>query len=522
MIQPLTCLLLRAARQGGKPCYGELSWMHRRVAAAVAAAALLLPAGQALGDAQRTTTTTASGKPLSASRWLVDSAGRVLEVHGLNIVVKRPPYTPASRGIGADDARFLRAHGFTAVRLGVLMEALEPTPGHYDDSYLRAIVQTADLLNRYGIRSLIDFHQDLYATTFKGEGLPTWMVDDGGVPNAPNVGFPTNYFVNPALWQTFENFWADAGGPDGKPLQTWFAEAWQHVASAFRGNPAVLGYDIFNEPWVGAQWLTCLIPVGCPGPDKTDLVPFINRVVQAIHKVDPGHLAFFEPWQSFSEGASTYVGAPGDARTGLSFHVYCAAALGAPETPPSRDACNFAEQRAMDHAVTQGTDAHEPILLSEFGATTDTSELSEVESYADAHSIPWLEWAYCACADPTGSGSAEALVYNPQQPPRGANVDGVTLSWLDEPYPLATAGTPLGYSFNHSTSVFSYRYSTKSAVTGGSPGSGLTVIYTSPLHYPHGYRVDVSGAQVVGSGSTRLLLETLPGSSTVSVTLRPA
>jgi endoglycosylceramidase len=451
---------------------------------------------------------------------LLDRRGRVVEVHGLNLVIKRPPYLPTKFGVGADDARFLHRHGFTAVRLGVLMQALEPRPDRFDDRYLRAIVRTAHLLARHGVRSLVDFHQDLYSATFKGEGLPGWMVRSGGVPNAPNLGFPTNYFADPALEHTFDNFWANVAGPGGRGLQQWYAGAWRQVARAFRGDPAVLGYDIFNEPWPGTAWPTCFLPIGCAALDTSLLAPFADRIIRAIHSVDPRHIAYFEPWQSFGEGAATAVGAPGDALTGFSFHIYCAAAAGLPEDLVTRTACDTAEHSAMDHAVAQASRAGEALLLSEFGATSDGAELRSVVSYADAHSIPWLEWAYCACGDPTGSGRVESLVYDPTDPPRGGNVNHASLSWLDVPYPLRTAGTPLGYSFDRGSRTFRFRYSTRSVVDGHRLHAP-TVIYLSRLHYPHGYRARVSGGTVVAHHSRRLAVRAGRRASVVSVVVTP-
>jgi endoglycosylceramidase len=465
-------------------------------------------------------TAAAHRTPGHAGRWLTDGKGRVVEVHGLNLVIKRPPYRPSKLGISADDAKFLHRHGFTAVRLGILMEALEPKPGHFDNSYLRSIVKTANLLARHGIRSLVDFHQDLFATTFQGEGLPTWMVHDDGVPNSPMLGFPGNYFANEALARTFDNFWDNVPGPQGKGLQQWYAGAWRHVAKRFRGNQAVLGYDIFNEPWPGTGWQTCFPPEGCQSMDQSRLAPFSHRIVTAIHQVDPKHLAFYEPWQVFSESAPTYIGSPGDDESGFSFHTYCAAALGAPETQPSRSTCDGVEHKAVLNGIAQAKSAGDALLLTEFGATTDTSELKSVESFADANNVPWLEWAYCDCGDPTGAGKAEALVYDPTHPPRKANVNHTTLPWLDEPYPQRIACTPHGYSFHHATSVFRFRYTTTSPVT-GHRAHGTTVIYTSPLHYPHGYRARLTGAHVVGKHHGRLVLRSLAGHRKVTVVLRP-
>ena len=52
--------------------------------------------------------------PLEPSgRWLTDTLGRVVILHGFNYVAKSPPFYPAAFGFGDDDAAFLAAEGFT-------------------------------------------------------------------------------------------------------------------------------------------------------------------------------------------------------------------------------------------------------------------------------------------------------------------------------------------------------------------------------------------------------------------------
>src|SRR3954467_5909012 len=92
-------------------------------------------------------------------RWITDAHGRVVFIHAVNMVYKRPPYYPRAVGFGADDARFLRRHGFNGGRLGVIYAGVEPRPGHYDDGYIDKIAKTQRALARKGIFSQIDFHQ---------------------------------------------------------------------------------------------------------------------------------------------------------------------------------------------------------------------------------------------------------------------------------------------------------------------------------------------------------------------------
>ena len=154
-------------------------------------------------------------------------------MHGANLVYKVAPFYPAAGPFGPSDAAYLRSLGFTAIRVGVLWEALEPQPGVYDDAYLNHIAGTVNLLRRYGIVSILDFHQDQYNEAFLGEGFPAWSVQDDGLPNPP-IAFPAGYETNPAVQRAFENFWADKPGPGGVGLQERYAAAWAHVAKRFR------------------------------------------------------------------------------------------------------------------------------------------------------------------------------------------------------------------------------------------------------------------------------------------------
>lgn len=65
-------------------------------------------------------------------RWLVDGQGRVVIIHGLNLVYKRRPYAPpdAVTGFQVRDANWLARHGFNGARIGTLWSGLTPdAPG---------------------------------------------------------------------------------------------------------------------------------------------------------------------------------------------------------------------------------------------------------------------------------------------------------------------------------------------------------------------------------------------------------
>jgi endoglycosylceramidase len=448
-------------------------------------------------------------------RWLTDAQGRVVVLHGFNMVAKLPPYDVAQAGFGADDAAFLQRHGFTTIRLGVIWKRLEPAPGKFDDGYLKSVATTVTTLAQHGIYSLLDFHQDMWNEKFQGEGAPDWAVVDDGLPADPPAGFPGNYFAMPALWRAFDHFWNNDATSSGLHLQDAYAGAWRHVATYFRGNDAVLGYDLLNEPFPGSQWYSCLSPAGCPVFDTQYLAPFVTRVLKAVRSADRAHLVFYEPQLSFDFSAQTAIGDPGDALTGFAFHAYCAAAVGAPETPPTRAACDQVENRTMSNADQQSTTSGDALLLTEWGATDDPDELTSVMAAADKHMDSWQEWTYVG-GDPSGARPSEGILRDLRKPPTGSNVKWAKLAILEEPYPQVVAGTPTSWAFDRTARTFDLSYRTHGVA--GSVRSPLTTVYIPVGAFGPRYRVSVRGARVVSApGASRLLLRTVHGASSVTV-----
>src|SRR5436189_196663 len=268
-----------------------------------------------LGCAMPAAAAAAPAAPLThAGRWITDAHGRVVILHGTNMVYKLAPYYPAAAGFDAKDAAFLRSIDFNAVRVGVIWTAVEPQPGVYDDAYLQQIEQTVALLARKGIVSLLDFHQDMYNEKYQGEGFPDWAVQDDGLPNEPKAGFPDNYFVNPALQRAFDNF-----------------------------------------------------------------------------------------------GANTHLTSPGP-RSGFAFHDYCLAneAEGCPT-----------QELTMTNADKYVAGSGDALLLDEWGATSGLTDLHKMVALADQHMVPWTEWAYCLCGDPTTAGQDQGIIQEASQPPSG-------------------------------------------------------------------------------------------------------
>ena len=458
------------------------------------------------------------GAPLShAGRFVTDSAGRVVVLHGVNMVYKLPPYYPAAIGFGSDDAAFLHRYGFNVVRVGVIWKALEPEPGFYDEAYLAQIAATVRALARQGIYSLLDFHQDLLNEKFGGEGWPDWAILDGGLPAQPLLGFPLSYASSPGLNTAMANFYANAKGPGGVPIQQRFADAWEHVARGFASNPWVLGYDLLNEPWSGNLNLAqCYSAPGCPNVERGMLAPAEARMMRAIRLADRVHLLWYEPIVETQAGMSKYTiqNPTGDPRAGMSFHVYC--------LPIPLRSCSNDEQSSLDAAIANGQANGEALLETEWGASNDLGLIDRQVARDDGAMMSWIWWAYTGF-DPTtaGPGATQSIVLDPRTAPMGANVEWSKLMHLVEPYPQAIAGTPLSWGFNRAADVFTLRYSTARA---GGPGrfktGAITEVYVPRLLYPNGYTAHVRGGQVVSRRDAQILeIAQRRRASAVSVTV---
>jgi endoglycosylceramidase len=447
--------------------------------------------------------------------YLTNSDGQVVILHGLNDVYKVGSGEPSADGFSDDDAAFLAANGFNAVRVGVIWSDLEPEPGVFDTEYLQSVEQTVQILGNHGIYSILDFHQDAYSSDFGGEGAPDWAVQTDGAAN-PSLPFPYNEFFNPAETQAWDSFWTNAVAPNGIGLEDNYSQMLEYVANAFNGNPDVVGFELMNEPSPGSQVLPTLL--GSSFFDTEQLNPFYDEGADAIRAVDPSTPIFYEPNVLFSTGVPTQLGSVDATGTVFSFHDYCEFDLGPLGCVPN---VNAIADNALTYADTQGI----PAFMTEFGASSDQTAISDSMQAADQHLVGWTEWAYSSQGDISTTASppsSESLVYNPDDPPVLANVNTANLDTLAEPYPQTISGTPDSYSFENGT--FQFSYSTEEADGLGSfPAGSHTTISVPSLEFPDGYHVSVTGGEVLSApNAAELVIGSSFGASTVTVTVSPA
>ena len=448
-------------------------------------------------------------------RWLVDRQGRVVIVHGLNLVYKHEPYAPPNdvNGFTRKDAKWFTRHGFNAARVGTLWAGLTPdAPGVGDPAYVARVQRVLDLLAKRRIWIQLDMHQDQWHEQYGGEGVPDWAaVRQPPYSLTPPVvaPFPTGYWT-PEVSAMFDDFWANRRG-----LLDGWTQAWQVAARAWKRQPYLMGYDLLNEPWMGAEWPDCL-STGCPGSYAAELQPAMERGLRAIRSIDRRNLVWWEP-QQFAGGQpldTFFTAPPGERQLGFSWHSYCPDVFLESQGVPGGDVENcraYADGR-QKHALEQSARMNAAPMMSEWGATDNLRAIQLDARSADRHLMGWTHWAYKFWNDPTTADNAQGL-FEDDRDLSTAKKGKVRL--LVRTYAQATAGTPLRMWFRTKTGRFRFQYRPDLSI------KAPTRIFVSPLHYRNGYTVKVRNGTARRDGRHILVRPNSRRVVTVRVVPRP-
>lgn len=508
----------------------------RRIVPFVLAAGLALVAA---GGAARSVETPVS--PFRADApFIRDAEGRVRFFHGVNAVWKKAPYYPPSSVYAAPyavplaesffderDGAFLRDNGLNSVRLGSLWVGTEPQQDAFDETYLDRVQELVRMLGDHDVTVVIDSHQDMFNERFAGEGFPDWathnalvLPGDREVPIPPTncCGFPGNYFT-PAASSAFDNLWLNRFG-----LWNQYREFWRHMAERFAGEPNLLGYGLFNEPWPGSQLTTCANPLSCPLFDVLFLQPFYENVIEGIREVDPSSMIWWDANVITNNGTLNSVGLlsplrdPGS-NLGLSFHAYCLLGGFVPQLDNGDDpACPMMNDlvfRMERDAAMRNASAE---FLTEFGATDNLEIVARMAELADRHMVSWHWWHYGEWIDPTTSGTGGVQGLFEDDLDRPGSLKQAKADILIRTYPQAVAGTPHGFSFDLATKEFVLEFTADPSIA-----APTEIFVPVARHYAGSYVVTVSGPAVVTSAADAPVLTLAnTGAGTVTVTVKPA
>jgi endoglycosylceramidase len=453
------------------------------------------------------------GDPLPPP-FITDAQGRALILHGANVsgsAKNHPERLPWVDQAAVE--RMADDFGFNLARYLIFWDAVEPQPGVIDQAYLDKVAVRLDWFAAAGIHVVIDMHQDVYARKFCCDGAPEWAIDDEGLPFRRVEPWWANYLA-PAVKAAFDNFFDVKG--KGTFLMDHYGDAWAAVAARFADHPAVLGYDLMNEPSPGSLFDLSGTPGGGNTVFERDyLTPFYARMVDRIRAVDPDGWIFLEPiFLLPAGGAPSDVGALPDPRDGeprIAWfpHLYSVSVEVAGVYDPALDT-TIPDWRAS--RAVEGARLGAPVLIGEFGVTDNivggADHIRDVADMADRTLSGWAYWEYNSDAfgflraDGTEKPKAAALVRT---------------------YPRAVAGTPLYIRYDAASHDFAMAFEETGA-------TGPTEIYVpSARFFPQGFDVHVSDPDGTWSSTWDedrevLSIWTDPAKSlhAVTVTPRPA
>ena len=374
---------------------------------------------------------------------LRDEHGREVILRGVNAGgrAKFAPFAPfefdeADQGAGGFAARLrlyldaVATTGSNLLRIPLSWEALEPEPGRYDEQYLDRCLALIDGAWARGIYSLVDFHQDIYASPFGGDGFPPWTLP--GTPGPPRHDLPDGTwfmaYVDPTgpVVRAFDRLWQNSDG-----LLDAMERMWRHVARRAVGHPGIIGFEILNEPGWGSQDLFEF--------EATTWPRILTRMGQAVVKEHPGANLFAGGCGPDAMMASTQMRRPELTRFVYAPHYYDAFVL---QGGPMMDAAKPAHD--LLQIVGAGDRMQAPVLLGEFGASPRSPDaarwLAAVYDALDALRCHGTAWE-ASLSDEPWNGEDLSLF----------RADGSERPLLDavvRPYPQAVAGELVCFEWN--------------------------------------------------------------------------
>ena len=185
------------------------------------------------------------------NRKFYDISGKEIQLRGINIVCKDKSKNYIE-DLSQNDFEYLKSLGFNTIRLGLFWDGLEPEPGKYDQNYLSKMDNIIRLADNSGFYIYLDMHQDLFGAKFC-DGAPDWATLDGGAEHVQTELWSEAYLLSPAVQTTFDNFWGNAPCCDGVGVRTHFIKTWEFLAEHYLSFENVIGFDFFNEPFLGSS-----------------------------------------------------------------------------------------------------------------------------------------------------------------------------------------------------------------------------------------------------------------------------
>ena len=236
--------------------------------------------------------------------------------------------------ITREDIRFIKQSGFNSVRVpfSYRLFVTDAGPAKLEGDGYRLLDDVVDWCKKEGLYVILDMH-----------GAPGGQTGD-------NIDDSWGY---PFLFESAES-------------QDLTVNIWRKIAERYRNEPAVIGYDLLNEPIAHYFDAAALNP---------KLEPLYRKIVAGIREVDRNHVIFLGGAQ-WNTNFKVF-GPPFDKKLVYTFHKYWMEV----NKTAIQDYLDFRDQ----HNV--------PIWMGESGENTD-EWISSFRTLLEQHNIGWCFWPY--------------------------------------------------------------------------------------------------------------------------------
>lgn len=236
--------------------------------------------------------------------------------------------------ITREDIKFIKQSGFNSVRVpfSYRLFVTDAGPAKLEGEGYRLLDDVVDWCKKEGLYVILDMH-----------GAPGGQTGD-------NIDDSWGY---PFLFESAES-------------QDLTVNIWRKIAERYRNEPAVIGYDLLNEPIAHYFDAAALNP---------KLEPLYRKIVAGIREVDRNHVIFLGGAQ-WNTNFKVF-GPPFDKKLVYTFHKYW------------MEVNKTAIQEYLDFR-----DKHNvPIWMGESGENTD-EWISSFRTLLEQHNIGWCFWPY--------------------------------------------------------------------------------------------------------------------------------
>jgi len=339
---------------------------------------------------------------------IVDDMGRAVLLRGFNSDALLEP-SVRHAPLDETDATLLQRAGFDVVRLPIAWSRLEPERGRIDSGYLDEVAATVTMLNRHRLYVVLDMHFLDWGPRFGGSGAPAWAA----LPLVPDLQWwPWESFrkhVSPAQNAATTYFWLS---PD---WQADFMLAWRSLATRFRDDSGIAGYDLYNEPHP--------LPIPPRLFEEHWMWPLYARTIEDLGRVDANHMFIVEGILFGDYGTTVLpLNAP---NLVYSPHIYTGSLV-----PPAFTGDRGAIVRRLADQAGEARAVPAPMWPGELGIDRHQAHAAQwADAFLDAYDDLRAGWAWWQWRESSGWGIRDAS---------GARLDMDYLHHLARPY-LAAA-----------------------------------------------------------------------------------